>query len=230
MDSPKLILIPSPLVLPFSYYFLKKKLRKKFQLIIPSLPHIALTFHRKLIWDEEDYALWLKEFMDKEGIDKSFILGHSNSGAIAIKFAELFPERVNGIIVADTIGVRNRNLLLTIGGRLIDAFYEWWLTLWGFWHLIWNLIFHAPNFIFQIYHATSANIMKASKKLKVPVLVLWGKNDHTIPLDFGKELSEVVKDADVYVSQSGSHDWIITHSDEASRAITKWTSEISSHH
>lgn len=43
----------------------------------------------------------LHDFMDEHSIDTATILGHSMGGKVAMYFAQMFPERVDSIIVAD---------------------------------------------------------------------------------------------------------------------------------
>lgn len=223
MRDQTLILIPSPLVIPFSYLFLKRRLEKEFTLHIPTVPASALTFSKRFLWNENDYATWLFKYMEEHKIKNCFLLGHSNSGPIAIRFAELHPDRVQGVILADTIGVEERGYFETLWGRVVDGFIEWKLTLWGFHHLLWNFIVHMPNFLYQIRASMRTNIFQTAKSLTVPVLILWGKRDHTIPLFLGQKLHAGLPHSRLYISFEGSHDWPITHADEASSVIVDWT-------
>lgn len=223
-----LILIPSPLVLPYSYKFLRKHFEAKFTLLIPRVPESALSFSQKKRWSEHEYALWLKEYLEENKLQNFYLLGHSNSGAIALWFAKLYPERLQGIILADSIGVKKAKLLPTLWGRLLDAVIEWKLTLWGFHHLLCNLLLHPLNFLFQIRESIRTDILVVASSVSVPTLILWGKRDHTIPLARGKELHRAIKESRLYVSEKGSHDWIITRATEAVEVISEWAEEMNS--
>jgi len=54
--------------------------------------------------DDFNYELLaedLREFMDDHGIDKAHVLGHSMGGKVAMRFGQMFPDRVLSLIVAD---------------------------------------------------------------------------------------------------------------------------------
>ncbi len=58
--------------------------------------------------DEFDYDILardLRDFMDEHSIDTATLLGHSMGGKTAMFFAQMFPERVDSLIVAD-MGVK----------------------------------------------------------------------------------------------------------------------------
>lgn len=164
--------------------------------------------------------------MSENGIDKAFIMGHSNSGSIAIRFTELHPEKVSGVIVTDTIGMERIGVVKILLGRLIDAFIEWKLSLWGFYHLIIKFVLNPPAFLYQIWLSKAADVKASAVKVKVPMLILWGRRDHTIPLESGEILHRLVPHSKLYVSENGSHDWILTHAAEAVKVIDEWTLDV----
>ncbi|MGP4076146.1 alpha/beta fold hydrolase [Halobacillus sp. K22] len=46
-------------------------------------------------------ADWLKEYLDKQGIEKALLIGHSLGGGFAISFAYYYPERVTQLFLLD---------------------------------------------------------------------------------------------------------------------------------
>lgn len=59
---------------------------------------------------EMNYALMaedIKEFMTRNNISSAALLGHSMGGKTAMKFASLYPEKVDGLIVVDILPRRN---------------------------------------------------------------------------------------------------------------------------
>lgn len=222
MSKKILILLPSPFALPYSYRDLIEKLEKDFKVYAPALPESDRFYTKKKTWNEKAYARWLKGFLDQNEISRCFLIGHSNSGATAIEASLRYPELVAGLILSGSIGMARQSYFKILTGRVIDACFEIKLTLWGFHHLLWNLIFHPQNFLFQIREACTKILIKEMKSLKVPVLIMWGRRDFTIPLKIGKQFPKIIKNSTLYVSNSGSHDWLITHAEEFSEVVRKW--------
>jgi pimeloyl-ACP methyl ester carboxylesterase len=52
-------------------------------------------------FDYEVMAEDINELMSDEGLDRAFIMGHSMGGKTAMKFASLYPEKVEKLIVVD---------------------------------------------------------------------------------------------------------------------------------
>lgn len=72
--------------------------------------------------DEFSYELMaedLKEFFTDQGIDNATIIGHSMGGKTAMRFAQLYPENVNKIVIAD-MGIKSYR---PHHQEIIDAFY-----------------------------------------------------------------------------------------------------------
>ncbi|OAT80123.1 hydrolase [Bacillus sp. MKU004] len=51
--------------------------------------------------DSMKMAEWVKGYLDREGIEKAFLIGHSMGGALLLAFAFHFPERVNKLVLLD---------------------------------------------------------------------------------------------------------------------------------
>lgn len=62
--------------------------------------------------NEHDYAIMtedIKEYLDKNNIKKTLLLGHSMGGKVAMLFTLTYPERVEKLIVADIAPKNYRN-------------------------------------------------------------------------------------------------------------------------
>ncbi|MFP5386588.1 MAG: alpha/beta fold hydrolase [Bacteriovoracia bacterium] len=221
-NSPPIVIIPSPLILARTYKELAALLSPHFQVLIPDLPGTGSTSGEGKSWKTEDYSEWIKTFMDTLHISKSVILGHSNSGPIALKLALAHPDKVLAIILADSTGLAKFSYLRLLTGRFIDLFYELKFSFFAGLHLFSNVLFHPLNFSRQLQISVKENYHEEFLRLKSPVLFLWGAKDRTVPLKLVQELESSLGNAHLYVFPKGSHDWILTNPKEAGEVIISY--------
>ena len=141
-ERPVLIILPSPLIRARSYRRLAKSLRPYFMVHTPELPESGGHRSAKKVWTIEGYAEWVVNEMNRLQIRRAILMGHSNSGAIAMRVAAVYPERVQALILADSTGIRKQGYLRTLLGRILDALLEVKFTFWSAFHLFTNFIFH----------------------------------------------------------------------------------------
>lgn len=60
------------------------------------------SLHLESVPTLSDQVMILKEILDHIEVEKPYLLGISNGGRVALKFAEIFPERVERVISLDT--------------------------------------------------------------------------------------------------------------------------------
>lgn len=216
-----LLIIPSPLILPKTYQRLAQKLANTFAVSILELPGTGRRSSGNRLWDENDYAKYVVDKFLTAG-KKYLILGHSNSGAIALKISLLAPESISGIILSDTTGMKKYSYFRTILNRVVDGLLEMKFSMLAAPHLLKNVFLHPLNFIFQIQLSVKNILHSDFQKISARTLLLWGRRDHTMPLEDARKLNKLISQSDLYVSDEGSHDWILTNPTEASKAIKTW--------
>lgn len=174
----------------------------------------------------QDYGQWVSDFLDALGIDEPIlVLGHSLGGGVATRFAHDHPERVQYLILMNSVGATR-----PFGGTLTDHLGA--ISLFGplaramsptsegaaerMVHrvLIENLL-RDPFAVANAGHlALTADLADEIAELaarEVPVMVLWSDNDSVIPRSafdtfcdtFGAE-NEMVP---------GGHSWLLANPD-----------------
>ena len=99
--------------------------------------HIGLALHRSVyapvlpgwragrlppeITSVQDYARLMLAFMDVENIGKSDLVGHSFGGWIALQMALLAPERIERLVLVDSMGLDPANFPAVDISRMDDA-------------------------------------------------------------------------------------------------------------
>jgi len=72
-------------------------LRDKFKIILPDLRGFGNSITSNEPYSMDDFASDIANLLDHLHIDKTAIAGHSMGGYVALAFARLFPQRVNGL-------------------------------------------------------------------------------------------------------------------------------------
>lgn len=152
-------------------------------------------------------AKLIKKFMDEKKIEKAVLVGSSMGGAVLINFATLYPQRAKKLILIDSAGYQKgpppwiasaplkpflkmfvratalNKTIFTLSARrayyndkiitpeLIDGYY---------------LPLKIPGAEEALYEMASQNdlplVKNRIKKVKVPTLIIWGKEDRIIPV------------------------------------------------
>jgi pimeloyl-ACP methyl ester carboxylesterase len=199
--GPDLVLWPSPLVMAATYRRLIKVLARRFRTLAIELPDIGLRA------------------LERIGVRRAPWVAHSNSGPIAAAGALAHPDGVERLILSDSIGgVAGDSIPRLVRDRLIEALFELRVTLWAAPTVTWNLLRHPRSLFAQIRAAATTDLRPVVAALNVPVLLAWGENDRTEPLQAARALKAAAPNAELAILP-GRHDWIIEHPEQLDRVI-----------
>ncbi|MGH3794243.1 MAG: alpha/beta fold hydrolase [Pseudonocardiaceae bacterium] len=185
------------------------------------------------------YASWVAEFIQVVGIDEPVtLIGHSFGGGVAIRTAHDAPGRVSRLILVNSIG----GSAWTDGKGVIRAIAErpWWD--WGL-HLredvlplrqitrvlpvitedlLPNLL-HDPAAIWRAAQiartADLTNELEELKRRRLPVVIVWSKDDNVIPRASLATLRSALGDPAV-ITVPGSHGWVLSDPERFAEVIT----------
>jgi len=193
--------------------------KEGFQVFLPVLPGFS---DKKIYsgWDLQAYCDWLSDYLQKQKINSYYLLGHSFGGRIAIKFSSSrLAKGLQGLILINSAGIEK-------GGGIKKAFF-YILAKLG------KIIFFLPPFCFfkkfgkwflyklagekDYYKASRVmkqtmkktikeDLTKILKKIKVQVLLIWGKNDKQTPLKNGYLMEKKIPNAKMIVLPDSKHD------------------------
>ena len=159
------------------------------------------------------------------------LVGLSMGGPISAAFTACFPERVNKLILIDPAGVKRVFTLMALKAATIPALGEMLLNLIGHGGMVRNI---ASDFFDRSYveHFQSSYLVQMQYKgfkhailstvrsgmldsfiddyqrigkLGKPVLLFWGRHDHTVPFHHSHDLRQAIPRAELHVIEGCGH-------------------------
>ena len=154
----------------------------------------------------KDYAETVSTVLSSLNVEKVIILGNSYGGAIATAFAKLFPQKVERLILVDSVVSKdfeqtkyvfenNKKLYLRLkskhGTNVLKKFITWFYLGVPFDYLKNE---DSEKRAAMVKWAGKRDLDVDYSELKVPVLLLWGKNDLKIhPINYAREIAKRLK-------------------------------------
>jgi pimeloyl-ACP methyl ester carboxylesterase len=196
-------------------------LKNDFQTITLDLPGFGESGEPDVPWSVSEYANIVQGLMDSAGIKKTHIIGHSFGGRIAILLAAQNPELVDKMILCDSAGVMPKR-----GLKYYFKIYKYKLAKIIFKRKTIKSILKAIgiNVEKSIQKAGSEDYRKLNdnmkktfvkvvnqdlrpylKKIKSPVLLVWGGMDGDTPLYMAKVMEKEIPDAGLVVYEDAGH-------------------------
>lgn len=188
----------------------------------------------------EDFAKFVTDFMTELRVKRAHIIGHSMGGAISLLIAKIFPERVDKLILIDTIGLGKeieksaRVASLPLVGEIwASKVYGEDIIKYGSNlrasvknpaiisdELVENLYRvertpeHAKTVlkIFRLWFnwtgqkkSVYESVIQELPNIFNPTLLIWGKQDATVPLSHGEFAAKTMPNAHLVVIDKCGH-------------------------
>ncbi len=163
---------------------------------------------------DNHFSTIIKKYLEDLNIYNVTIIAHSLGGAYAINFAYHYPTMVKNLYLLNTVGIKHKYLLpkfiyLVIKNKkesLIRHIYE---DIKGLLNIIKTPLKHLKLLIY----VEGINLEEIASKLKVNTVIVWGENDHLLPIRDAKKLRSLIPGSKLIVLKDTGHDWPI-HSPE----------------
>jgi len=206
--------------------FLKELDKKGISADLPKIP--GLTENLDKVWNLSDYAKWLKNIIDKEK-NKVILIGHSNGGRIAIAFTNLYPEKVEKLILIDSAGIYHNELSLKIKRTIFKALAKIGKKLTSsesMKNLLYKLARESDykdldeNIKKTFINLTSVDLKPILSNINTPTLLIWGDQDKTEPLSYGIKMNELIENSKLKIIKDAGHSPQYTNPLEVVNLIT----------
>jgi len=207
-------------------------LAKGYRVVRFDLPGFGRSSKGNLAYTPERYALFLHALVNREVRARPFFLvGHSMGGAIALRYASLYPQDVRALVLVDVPAILHRFVyskhLAAFGlNRMVPGLYPNGNDALG--NMLGNVLGNAEKKQFPVemvvqIPALRQKFLKGQPSLisgmalaledfgrditrvMAPTLILWGERDETAPLRSGRVLAANLAHARLEVFPGAGH-------------------------
>lgn len=150
-----------------------------------------------------DFAQKVRTFLKQKKIKKVILAGHSFGGRVAIKLTISNPELISKLILINSAGIERKNFLI----KLIKAIKVIKPIKLSFLENIFgskDYLKAKGNLQKTLVNIVEENLEPELEKIKVPTLIIWGREDHTTPLWMGKLMHKLIKNSQLKIIE-GDH-------------------------
>lgn len=197
------------------------------------------------------YANQIREFMNTQRINKAYIAGHSMGGAVAMKFAHMFPERTGKLVLVGSAGMfrPEKNIIFRllsyplVGEFLIilnfkpvtkmvleDLTLNWKIEVSGDYLRRYTLPAGTRGYnysflrILRNFNTPEWSVEPILGDIRQRVLILHGGEDRIVPVSAAKDLHKRLKNSMLLVVNDGPHSLMETHASIVNRAMISFLS------
>jgi len=196
-------------------------------------------------WSVEAAGAEMIRLLDQKKIERTVLCGLSMGGAVALQMALTYPERVNGLVLINTFAALRP-------ASISEVIYFLRRGLWSFIvspgsqaKLVAERIFPKPDqdqwreFLIESIRTSDPrmyrqamialgrfNVTHQLATLQVPVMVITGKNDTTIPPVVQQKMAAQIPEAQRYEIEDAGHGVIVDHYAEVNQLLLKFMAQI----
>lgn len=169
-------------------------------------------------WNTLDYAMCVKAYLDRTGIENAILLGHSFGGRISIRLSSRYPERFSSLILIGSHGLQEKRTLRfkcrAYVVRLIGRLTKWLDGITG--TRLYEKMFiprygsvdykNAGSLRKTLVKTVTENLTNEVEKITLRTLLLWGKQDTQTPLELARQFHRLIPNSELHVFPNAGHE------------------------
>ena len=191
-----------------------------FKVVALDFPGFGLSGDPPGEWGVADYARFVTEFMDKLGIDRAFLLGHSFGGRVSIKLASdpAAAGRIEKLVLTGSAGLRRKTAFTRRMRNLIHALLRGAFRLSGMGRFFPALkermgrrfasrdyLAATPLMRKCLVKVVREDLAEALPRITAPTLLVWGAEDAETPLADGRRMNSLIPGSRLEVLEGAGH-------------------------
>ncbi|MDR7855735.1 alpha/beta hydrolase [Tissierella sp.] len=193
-------------------------LKDKFRVHALDLPGFGKSEEPDKPIDSFKYAEIVKNYIDKMGIMKVTLIGHSFGGKLSIILGSKYPELVDKIVLVNSAGLKPKRgpkyYVKVYSFKTLRFIYKrlfFWLNnqekMEKFYSKFGSTDYKDASGVMRkiLVIAVNENLLPLLEKIKAPTLLIWGDKDTATPLYFGKTMEKHIPDSGLVVFEGAGH-------------------------
>lgn len=215
------------------YQKLKTLLEKDgFSVFAPDLPGFGMEPQVNKSMKLDDYANFVRNFIQKKGIKKVIFIGHSFGGRVAIKYAWQYPQEVSKLILTGVPVIRHNSfkkkiafIIAVIGGKILKISPQQLKK--SFRKLLYFAIgewdYYRAGPLRQVFkNIIGEDLVQYIAAIKIPVLLIWGEKDKVVPFSDGQRIHRMIADSTLVVVKEIGHKAPYESAEKFSKAVLEF--------
>ncbi|WP_026895310.1 alpha/beta fold hydrolase [Clostridiisalibacter paucivorans] len=182
------------------------------------LPGFGQSDRPLTVWGSEEYADFIKKFVDKLNIKDIILMGHSHGGRVSIMLANKYPDILSKMVLIDSAGIipkrKPKYYLKVYTFKIMKGIYNL-LFFWKekdkrlekFYKRYGSQDYRAADGIMRkiMVKVINENLRPYLKNINVPTLLVWGRDDDATPLYMGKIMENEIEGSGLVVLDNAGH-------------------------
>ncbi|MFA6918841.1 MAG: alpha/beta hydrolase [Patescibacteria group bacterium] len=159
-----------------------------------------------------DYCGVVEGFIEKLGLEKVIIIGHSFGGRVGIKLSATHPELINKLVLVDSAGLiteKNKKSAMKLGAKMLKPFFAN-----KFMQPLRKKIYQAigsedylatPQLQKTYINVTNEDLSLYLPQISAPTLIIWGAKDLDTPLGYAEIMKQKISNSQLIIYPEAGH-------------------------
>ena len=203
---------------------------KGFKVLMPVLPIYDLPILKTSV---RELSSFLDRFIKFKKIKKFVLIGNSLGGHIALYYTKIF-NRANGLVLTGSSGLYEKGMgsgytkrgdYNVMKKKVEEVFYDPKVANKELVDEVFETVNNRNKLIKILAMAKSAirhNMAKDLPKMKLPCLIIWGKNDNVTPPEVGIEFNNLLPNSDLSWIDKCGHAPMMEHPEKFNEILLDW--------
>jgi len=208
--------------------------KDKFHILMPELPIYTFPLLKTNV---KGFSKYLHEFLNYKGIKNPILLGNSLGGHVSLYYVRQKPDNVKAMVLTGSSGLYEKGFGESypqrknydyIKKKTQEVFHDPKMATKELVDEVFRIVNNRNKIIRTLALAKSAirhNMAKDLPEMKLPVALIWGKQDIVTPPEVAEEFHRLLPDSDLYWIDKAGHAPMMEQPEKFNEILENWFRE-----